>query len=327
MIKEPKISVLMSVYNAERYVSKAIESILQQTFKDFEFIIINDGSEDNSSEIIRSYDDDRIIRIEQQNCGLIFSLNKGIEKSRSPLIARMDADDISLPARLKIQFSWMSKIPEVGIAGVKCRYIDTNEVVFADSSDTLMEHQDILEGILHAHRGTSLIHPTVMMRKQVVLRAGGYNDRFPVCEDIDLWLRVSRFSKLHVINETQYLYRCHDKNVSITARSTQLLSGILARVCYYLRQYGMPDPSCNTREEWAEFYDFARNIVDQREIYQLDKARAYLSGELSKSNKFVKIVKLALLIASQPKLGKAFFFKRKWNNVIDEIYGCKIANA
>lgn len=315
----------MSVYNAERYVSKAIESILLQTFKDFEFIIINDGSEDNSSEIIRSYDDDRIILIEQQNCGLISALNKGLEKSRSPLIARMDADDISLPDRLKVQFSWMSKIPEVGIAGLRCNYIDTNDNILTASSGILMEHQDILEGILHAHRGTSLIHPTVMMKKQVVLRAGGYNDRFPVCEDIDLWLRVSSFARLHVINETQYLYRCHDNNISTTARSSQLLSGILTRVCYYLRQNRIPDPSCGTRDEWDEFSDFARNIVERRNIYQMDKARAYLSGELFNSNRFAKFVKLALLILSHPKLGKAIFFKRKWNNVIDEIYGHIIA--
>ncbi len=265
MIKEPKISVVMSVYDGEAYVGKAIESILGQTFKDFEFIIINDGSVDKSSDIIRSYDDDRIVFIDQKNSKLAYSLNKGIHRAKAPLIARMDADDISLPDRLRTQFSWLCKNPGIGVLGLRCKFIDSEGTLTGRVFGLPGEQRSILENILHPHKGAFIIHPTVMMRKEVVLRAGGYNERFPVCEDIDLWLRISSISKLQVISKVQYFYRKHSGNVSSTKRSTQLLSGILARVCYYLRQQGLPDPSLGARENWLEFYDFAKEIVKQRE--------------------------------------------------------------
>jgi glycosyltransferase involved in cell wall biosynthesis len=114
----PSVTVLMSVFNGEKFLKEAIESILKQTFKDFVFLIIDDASTDRSVEIIRSYSDFRIQLIQNKNnLGLAASLNLGLAECKTPYVARMDADDISLPHRLKVQYEWMQKHPEVGVCG------------------------------------------------------------------------------------------------------------------------------------------------------------------------------------------------------------------
>ena len=122
------VSVVMSVYNSEKYLPEAIESILNQTYTNFEFIIINDGSTDNSLRIIKEYanKDKRIIVISRENKGLIFSLNEGIEVSKGKYIIRMDADDISLPNRLKIQLDFMEKNKDIAICGTVAITFDEN---------------------------------------------------------------------------------------------------------------------------------------------------------------------------------------------------------
>ncbi|MHA1713815.1 MAG: glycosyltransferase, partial [Candidatus Ranarchaeia archaeon] len=122
--KPPKVSVIMSVYNAEKHVKKAIDSILSQTFRDFEFIIINDGSTDRTSEILKSYADPRLIVVNQANRGVTQSLNKAIGMARGQYIARMDADDISLPQRLEMQVEFLEEHPEVGLVGTSVITID-----------------------------------------------------------------------------------------------------------------------------------------------------------------------------------------------------------
>jgi len=116
-----KVSIVMSVYNAQKYLDEAIESILNQTYSNFEFIIINDGSTDKSLEIIENYakKDSRIIVINRENKGLIYSLNEGIRKANGKYIARMDADDISLPQRLEKQVEFMEKNKNIGICGTQ----------------------------------------------------------------------------------------------------------------------------------------------------------------------------------------------------------------
>ncbi len=118
----PKVTVLMPVYNAEKYLKTAIESILKQTFSDFELLIINDGSTDGSEEIIRSFNDKRIrLFNNEQNLGIIKTLNKGLNLAKGEYIIRMDADDISLPDRLELQVKYMEENPGIGISGTQAR--------------------------------------------------------------------------------------------------------------------------------------------------------------------------------------------------------------
>jgi glycosyltransferase involved in cell wall biosynthesis len=309
----------MSVYNAEDYLSQAIESILKQKFRDFEFIIINDGSTDKSRDIIEFYNDDRIILIDQENRGLIYSLNRGISKARGPIIARMDADDISLPERLFVQFSWLNKNSDVGVMSTGCRIIDSKGELRNKMINSSRSHEVILENILNGRKGCSLIHPSVMMRKEVVLRAGGYNERFQTCEDVDLWLRISSVSNLHVIPDVLLLLRKHEGNVSLIARRNQLLSGILARVCYYVREKGLPDPSLGSEKEWLKFYYFVKNVVEHSGVFKANKAKIKLSSEMFKNRGSTKYMKLAFLLISQPELIVAVQSKKRWRRVIHKI--------
>jgi glycosyltransferase involved in cell wall biosynthesis len=319
MIVKPEVSVVMSIYNGLPYMSEAIESILNQTFSEFEFIIVDDGSADGSLDVMKSYRDDRITIVQQEHKGLIPSLNNAINKARTSLICRMDADDISLPHRLQVQYRWMLENPNVAVLGTGCRCVDSHGRLTSKKSTFSSNHEQVLKNVLKARKGGSIIHPTVMMRRNSVIRAGGYHDRFPVCEDLDLWLRLSKFSKIHVIPDVLLLYRIHKGGVCFSKRETQLLSGILARVCYYLRQEGLPDPSLSTDGQWFELYNLAKEIVERRGLYEADAARTRLSYELFDSNGLKKYVVLLYRLISQPKLSVAFQSKRKWNQVLREI--------
>ena len=163
--KTPAISVLMSVFNSDKYLHEAIDSILKQTFTDFEFIIINDASTDSSVNIIKSYNDIRIVLIENEtNIGLTNSLNKGIKRATGKYIARMDADDIALPFRFAEQFSFMELHAEIGICGTWVEtFNEKGKIVVWDYPET---HEKI---ICRQFFNVGFAHPTVMFRVMVPL--------------------------------------------------------------------------------------------------------------------------------------------------------------
>ena len=182
----PTISVIMPVYNAEKYVAEAIESILNQTFKDFEFIIINDCSKDKSLEVIKIYTDNRIRIINNEsNKKLSYSLNLGICEAKGKYIARMDADDISLPDRFKTQFEFMERNPKTDICG-------GNIIEFSDNIERkIIYPKDYDEIKVFMCLGLcSIAHPTVFARKNVFIDNGFYYKEGIVHEDIELWFRM-----------------------------------------------------------------------------------------------------------------------------------------
>lgn len=186
---DPKLSVVMSCYNAQGTVQKAIDSIVNQSFTEFEFIIIDDASSDNTLEILSQYQkqDKRItILTNESNQGLSYSLNRGIQQARTPIIARMDADDISYSSRLQFQYDFMQDHPEVDILGTAVRYVDkSNKPVKTMSLPT--EDRDIKKRVF---RKTLVFHPTVMIRKEVYEQHGYYDPELRWAEDADLWYRL-----------------------------------------------------------------------------------------------------------------------------------------
>lgn len=206
--KTPKVTVLMPVYNSEKYLREAIESILNQTFTDFEFLIINDGSTDNSEKIIKSYNDPRIrLSNNEKNSGVVFSLNKGFDLAKGKYIVRMDADDISLPNRFKIQVNFMNKHPEIGISGTWAKIINEKKILkhFSDPDKT---KTNLLFG-------TSLIHPSVIINKEKMNKYNlRYNENYRYAEDYDLWSRSIKYFSVTNINKVLLLYRDHDSNLS-----------------------------------------------------------------------------------------------------------------
>jgi len=188
------ISIIMPVFNAEKYIHEAIESILNQTFTDFEFIIINDGSSDETQNIILRFNDPRIKLYNNDfNMGLVYSLNKGIQYARGKYIARMDADDISLPHRLEIQVNYLNLNQSIGVVGSNCIYINKDGVK-GDKTNLPIDHQSIAWLLFFS---VPIIHPSVMIRSEILKFTNGYDslivtasrERYSA-EDYNLWIRL-----------------------------------------------------------------------------------------------------------------------------------------
>lgn len=194
----PVVSVIMSVYNGEQFLSAAIDSILEQRFEDFEFIIINDGSTDGTHGIIQKHHDARIILVNQQNQGLTKALNRGLQLARGKFIVRQDADDISLPARLLTQFEYLNSNKDISLVGSAISVIDEYG---RKQSDYFYpsEHLEIVKRLFRG--GNPLPHSTLMFRRDIVREIGGYNELFAKAQDVDLILRLVECSKISSIPE------------------------------------------------------------------------------------------------------------------------------
>jgi len=184
-LKEPKVTVLMPVYNGEAYLSEAVSSVLCQTFRDFELLVINDGSTDQSVTIIESAHDPRIRIIHNEvNKGLIYSLNRGLDLARGEYIARMDCDDISLPTRLAKQVDFMRARPEVGISGTWIEVKGGKTYVMRYPLESESIRCDMLFYC-------AIAHPSAILRREIIKRHRLYFDQSYVhAEDYELWVRA-----------------------------------------------------------------------------------------------------------------------------------------
>ena len=220
---KPKISVIMPVYNAEKYIREAIESILNQTFTDFEFIIVYDPSFDSSLSIIYSYKDARIQMIEnKKKIGLAKSLNKAMMYAHGEYIARQDADDISLPNRLELQLEFLEKHPEVALIGTGVYVIDkTGDVI-----EKRIMHPSPKKSLL---KGNRFVHGSVMLRKAVIDELGGYNELFKNSEDYELWFRLSQKYEINNLILPLYKLRTHGSSISAARIEEQQMYAVLAR--------------------------------------------------------------------------------------------------
>ena len=216
----PRISVLMSVYNSEQYLEDAIESILGQTFHDFEFIIIDDGSSDSTPYILARYQqrDPRIlVHRFDNNCGLSTAMNLGIRHAPGENIARMDADDISLPQRLEKQVAFMDEHKEVDLCGAWMQTIGENE-------GTIWGYPQQHEAI-HAHMlfANSFGHPAVMWRAAVFIQLGLlYDENIRFAQDYELWSRALLCARVANLGEVLVLYRIHHASIGATRREDQI---------------------------------------------------------------------------------------------------------
>jgi glycosyltransferase involved in cell wall biosynthesis len=231
----PAVSVILPFYNEEKNLNKAVESIVAQYFDDFELILINNNSTDESPGIARDLGkkDSRIVAIDEYRSGIVFALNTGIKKAKGKYIARMDADDIAKPHRLKRQFDYLENNPDTGLVACCVEYHTSMPNMggmqhFVDWNNTLLSHDDIF---LNRFIETPVVHPSVMFRKHLIDQYGGYeNGDFP--EDYQLWLRWLdkgvKFAKLPGI-----LMEWHDHSKRLT-RNDQRYS----RQAFYITKTG-----------------------------------------------------------------------------------------
>lgn len=227
----PSVSVVMPAYNAEKYLREAIDSILAQTYKDFEFIIINDGSTDRTKEIILSYSDPRIVYLEnEENSGICVTLNKGLDAARGRYIARMDADDIALPDRFALQVDYMDKHENVGVCGslVERFYNDSDQEHDYPSSET-----DFIQCKADLLFSTCVAHPSVIIRKSILLENNlRYEDFFRGMEDYQLWWKISRYAFITNIPIVLLKYRIHKNQVT----QIPLNEDFLSRLKVFIKQ-------------------------------------------------------------------------------------------
>ena len=228
-MKMPKISVVMSVYNSEKYLRDSIDSILRQTFTDFEFIIINDGSTDNTANILNDYGlkDNRIKIINQDNMGLTKSLNKGIRLAVGEYIARMDSDDIASPARFSMQVRFLDNNLEIGLVGTNCYVIDTDNYVIGELMNQPCEPKDIRNTLI---RHNIFCHSSLMIRAEVFQKFGTYNENYRVAQDYEFLLRVSEGCKLANLRNHLIAWRCNPAGTTFSKNTKQRRYGIMAQI-------------------------------------------------------------------------------------------------
>ena len=211
----PAISVVLPVYNGEKFLHKAVQSVLGQSFTDFELIIINDGSTDRTNEVIQSFKDPRIVYIKNEvNKGLVFSLNKGVDLAKGKYIARMDADDISLPERFQKQVHYLQQHDAVMVLATFIELIDDNDKPKGNwPDDRLADSYKKIRSLLPW--SNCIAHPTVMLRKEL-FREFRYNEAQIYLEDWDLWLRMAASGKIiEKIAEPLVQYRIHDQSATV----------------------------------------------------------------------------------------------------------------
>lgn len=293
------ISVIMACYNSEAWLSESIESILKQTYKDFEFIIIDDGSNDGSSDIIQYYakHDRRIIYIQKENSGLADSLNIGIEMSKGKWIARIDCDDISEPNRLEQQLSYAEKDKKIVFVGCNSLNIDENGTILG-SYNYPTAHAQLLSN-LKTHKKFPA-HSSAFYLSSAVKSINLYRPRVVRSQDWDLWLRLSEIGSL--VSCPQQLVRIRQHSHQITHDDQGRKSRIFNRIAvssFWIRSFNCEDPINAHQDEFDNFYSFVTNFLDKFYIHDsmdfIESINSIRISELSRVFKFIHILKLIFL--------------------------------
>jgi glycosyltransferase involved in cell wall biosynthesis len=266
-MKNPKVTVLMSVYNGEKYLQEAIDSILGQTFKDFEFLIVNDGSTDKTGEVLESYHDPRIrIITNEKNIGLTKSLNKGLMLASGEYIARQDADDISMPERLKKEVEFLEQNINVGLVGTD--YLFTNEKgKVVHIVKCLNGSRELRTKLLE---GNQFGHGSVMLRRECIDKVGTYREEFKFSQDYDFYLRIAEVYDVANISEPLYKWRINIESVSVKKKALQDKYALLAiELAKERKRFGKDKLQSLNKDEIDKFLDELisdARIQDKRKI-------------------------------------------------------------
>jgi glycosyltransferase involved in cell wall biosynthesis len=217
----PEVSVILAAYNAEKYLVEAVQSILDQTFRDFELLLFDDGSKDSTPQIVKDLaaKDPRVVPISRPNKGLTPTLNEGIARATGTFLARMDADDVALPQRFEQQVKYLREHPECVCVGSRVTTIDPLGSPLKDTDHKLTHEEidaDLLKGI-----GWSIVHPVAMMRADAVRKVGGYREQFKTSQDLDLFLRLGEVGRLANLPAPLLKYRQHFESVANTKADEQ----------------------------------------------------------------------------------------------------------
>lgn len=320
------ITVLMSVYNGERWLGESIDSILNQSFVDFEFIIVNDGSGDSSLEIIRDYaaKDTRIVVIDKSNTGLADSLNVGIWQSRGEWIARIDADDLAEPDRLQRQIQRAQSCPYLVLIGTGLRIIHdtgTDEAIYRYPEN----HWALVRNLQTARR--FFAHSSAMYRTETAKNLGGYRTRIKRAQDCDLWLRMSEIGHFSCIKEPLVKIRKHGDQISHDDGGfRQKVDSRVAIISYWLREMGCQDPVSNefSNEQFIQFRGWVEQKVELSVDKEIDNFISHIKQAIEKKQGLLEmLLQVAKHILLQPNISFRVLLRRTFGDLTPHFWAAE----
>ncbi len=231
METDNKISVILPVHNSQEFVSQSIYSVLNQTYKNFELIIIDDGSTDNSKEICKSLSrkDDRIIFLDNAHRGLTVSLNKALEIAKGKFVARQDADDISLPERFEKQINWFLKDERRVLCGTNCKILDQNNI-YKNNKSLKFTNNGIKKKLKYSN---CFVHSSIMFLKNSAQNLGNYDENLEYAQDYDLWWKLTTIGEVGNLYEKLLILRNRKNSISVKNKNNQTLNFIQSCVKFY----------------------------------------------------------------------------------------------
>ena len=227
-MNEPRASVLLPIYNAENFLGEAIESVLKQTWTDFELLLLNDGSTDNSTKIIEKYcvQDKRCRHLAWENVGLVETLNRGIGAAKGGVLFRMDADDVCSSDRFEKQIQFLESNPNCVAVGSRVLLIDPDGMPILEMG-AMASHEEIDAGNLSGV-GSVMCHPAVAMRRDAAIKIGAYRAEYKHAEDVDFFLRMGEIGRLANMSQVLLKYRQHLGSIGYAHRALQVTSTFAA---------------------------------------------------------------------------------------------------
>ncbi len=248
----PAVSIVLPAYNCVHFINQTIDSLLAQTLSDFELLIINDGSSDDTGQVIQSYSDHRIRYIQNDtNKGLVYTLNKGMRLAQGKYVARMDADDIALPERFELQKKWLDDHPSTAVVGCTIQFIDEQNNITGlwKEDQATTTHKTIMEKMAWEN---CIAHPTVMMRKAVAIKYP-YNSYQQHTEDYDLWLRMLADGLvIEKVPNNLLFYRVHHSSVT---------GSILRKANPFFKQFHCKRKFLHARIKEGKWGAFESNVL------------------------------------------------------------------
>ncbi len=310
------VAVLMPVFDAGKYLAQAIESVLQQTHTDFELIIVDDGSTDESSDICKYYmqKDSRVTLVSQPNSGMAAALNRGLFLARTDWVFRMDADDVMLPTRLERQLDFIARHPLVKVTSCEARYIDAQGKVFGKTANDIKD----VEAFYRSQRTGSvigLLHPGVAMHRQTALEVGGYRGKFWPADDIDLWNRIAEAGHMILVQDEVLLYYRIHKSSAITSDFKKArLKLEWVKACMMARGKNYPEP------DWNEFIQLWNDCTYWRRINRSRKVNAkYLYRKAGYDLLAGRFLQASIAIVGAAMLQPTYVLRRMRRQVFERI--------
>lgn len=296
----PRLSVVMACHNAEEYLGEAIESLLSQTYRDFELIVVDDASSDSSVQIVLQYAkrDERVRFLPlEENVGPAIVRNTAIDVAQGEWLAILDADDVAFPERLERQMAYVDRHPETVLLGsgfveINAKGQDVWRHVYPRRHDRLLRRIQ--------RTGCFPPHSSCLYHKATVDKCGRFNPRFRRSQDADLWFRLLLAGTIAVLPMPLVRIRKHEKNISDDAGGRmQALFGTAARACHSLRVRGAADPSSQTDADWDRFLEWLELRVEEEQLFERRQEWQRLRRQyFSSSNKVIGIWRLLKSLTS-----------------------------